>query len=509
MWPIIAQRDPLAFIWAGDAIYADIHVGQDWSHFPPHPIHDPATPSRLRHIYTQQLNHEGYKEFLNGNATIFGTVDDHDYGQNNGDGTFVYKNQSALEFLRFTGQYYNSNDVMVQRAKHGNGVYGVKVFDFDQQQNGHLLLSDQDANIDPDVIGYDIPIQEKEIKEQRVAIFVLDVRSNRTPWGEGFDKWKRNYQGDFLGETQWKWFESALKNSDADVNIIVNGIQVHPFRHPNSNVAEQWAQFPSSRQRLYDIIVTSGAKSPILVTGDVHMSQIMRKDCWMRGSEHGSLTAIQPLIEFTTSGLTHSWNSVFASSAKFHHTWKYYPMHILSKCLMTVLHLIEPMPDLLNSNRHVENDNDLYENGGAEGARKGKQFALDKNFGEIEIDWERRKVTLRTFGEVNLDEQAPPLLSASFSIDQLSGETLMPGSIKNITTLQDQGGWLLDGNVVPNSKVICLNYSGVRSNFALLSSGIMMTLLLFFLIFGPQIIIIHLVWKFIKVITCKKKSKVE
>ena len=33
---------------------------------------------------------------------------------------------------------------------------------------------------------------------------------------------------DFLGEEQWMWFKQALNNSQATVNIIVSGLQVHP-----------------------------------------------------------------------------------------------------------------------------------------------------------------------------------------------------------------------------------------------------------------------------------------
>jgi len=360
----------------------------------------PATPDRLQAYYQIQNNNPAYQHFLTQtNATILGTIDDHDMGMNNGDETFEFKRESGMEFLDFVGE--GEEGVMYQRARKGEGVYGVKVFDFDRDE-GDYLISDEDAGIDPDIVGYkdnDMSKPKHPYKEKRVAIFVLDARTNRTPWGQGLNAWKRNYNGDFLGERQWKWFETAIRNSDASVNIIVNGLQVHPFRHPNANLAEQWAQFPTARQRLYDAVLQQGVRAPVLVSGDVHMAQLMRKDCWARDGI--SATPTRPLIEFTTSGMTHSWGTVFASSQKFHETWRYYPMHVMSKVIMTVAHWIFPMPDLMVSSPKKEDDQSplLFENGGAEGAKLGKQFSLEKNFGEIEIDWQNRNVWIRAFGQ--------------------------------------------------------------------------------------------------------------
>ena len=75
-------------------------------------------------------------------------------------------------------------------------------------------------------------------------------------------------------------------------------------------------------------------------------------------------------------------------------------MHVMSKVVMTVAHWIFPMPDLRVSSSKKEDDQSLlFENGGAEGAKLGKQFSLEKNFGEIEIDWQNRNVWIRAFGQ--------------------------------------------------------------------------------------------------------------
>ena len=222
---------------------------------------------------------------------------------NNGDRNFVFKKESAIAFLDFVGE--RKDTLIYKRAAKGYGVYGVKVFDF-SRNDGKYVLSDEEAGLDAD-LGDIIPSSSssRKYEEKRVAIFVLDARSNKTPWSKGFKAWIPNYDGDFLGKRQWEWFENSIRKSNASVNIIVNGLQVHSYRHPNSQAAEVWSHFPKSRQRLYDTILQDGVKAPILLSGDVHMAQFLRKDCIRSSNIHKNGAKIQPLIEFTSSGMTH------------------------------------------------------------------------------------------------------------------------------------------------------------------------------------------------------------
>ena len=75
LWPVIAERNPTAFIWGGDAIYADSEGSTDWSHFPPTSTHEQATPGRLNYLYRKQRRVPGYQNLLEQNVTIFGTFD--------------------------------------------------------------------------------------------------------------------------------------------------------------------------------------------------------------------------------------------------------------------------------------------------------------------------------------------------------------------------------------------------------------------------------------------------
>eukprot|EP00573_Skeletonema_grethae_P011403 CAMPEP_0201709098 /NCGR_PEP_ID=MMETSP0578-20130828/57768_1 /ASSEMBLY_ACC=CAM_ASM_000663 /TAXON_ID=267565 /ORGANISM="Skeletonema grethea, Strain CCMP 1804" /LENGTH=226 /DNA_ID=CAMNT_0048198043 /DNA_START=89 /DNA_END=765 /DNA_ORIENTATION=- len=202
LWPIISSRKNSAFIWGGDAIYADRNAGSNWTAvglhradggwmvtFPPPSIHVEATPDVIRRWYVKQLEVEGYRKFLEGfdvnvsdidgmgttgmirsKPIIFGTIDDHDYGQNNGDFTYQFKKESNLAFIDFmygdiakdrecalqeadekdscrsTENEDNSSsherkgrsklsDPMHQRSLDGKGVYGVQLFDFSRKIN--------------------------------------------------------------------------------------------------------------------------------------------------------------------------------------------------------------------------------------------------------------------------------------------------------------------------------------------------------------------------------------
>ncbi|KAI2505744.1 PhoD-like phosphatase [Fragilaria crotonensis] len=138
LWPIIERRKPAGFVWGGDSIYAD-----------------------------------------------------HDYGCDNADRTYPYRIESAEAFVDFIGEPKDS--AMTKRAKAGLGVYGVKVFDFDRPQ-GRQALSDSEAGIDHHaVVDHGDP---PSYSNKSVAVFVLDVRSNKSPWKKGY-AFTPDLDGDF------------------------------------------------------------------------------------------------------------------------------------------------------------------------------------------------------------------------------------------------------------------------------------------------------------------------
>ena len=603
LWKIINSRHPAAFIWGGDAVYSDVYAGLNWTAvgvqrvhasdthnsssssnswrltFPPPSIHVDATPDIIHGWYEKQYNVVDYRQFVQGwyddyangisiaqtqltRPIIFGTVDDHDYGQNNGDYTYQYKRESNLEFLGFlyTGvpeedscaqddvcsekylhesskhesidiisdepikkdytatNRHKSTDPMYQRARDGKGVYGVKLFDFSQirkgnETNNNILwgggywVPDIVARIDPDITNgtkNDLPTYSTT---HSVAIFALDVRSNKTPWPKGKQKYTTSDRDsvhnsnstinipafDFLGKHQWEWFQSALANSHAAVNIIVSGLQIHPERFPNDgNVVEEWSKFPEARQLLYDMILGSGVKSPLLVTGDVHMAQILRKDCIKSSDLIGGSSAGQkrPLVEVTTSGMTHSWGTSFSSQPRNHRLPVKLYTYFVSPVFITIYHLVSPLNDIVIQS--IENAKEMMTVGG----RTGKQYYTGLNFAEFEFDFNDEgkeesddegegggSVTVRIFGK---EENALPKLEMRWTFDQLSGNSNMIGQ-----TAQFPQDFLEVGEHQSPGEWICVPHRGTWSVWHEYTGLIIVFFTLCTLLFLPHGIIIY------------------
>ena len=95
-----------------------------------------------------------------------------------------------------------------------------------------------------------------------------------------------------------------MATSTAKVNVVVSGLQVFPDLVIN-NAIECWNLLPVSRTRLLKTITESKAQGVILVSGDVHFSEMMQAVCTCKDS--GTQYSIP---EVTASGLTHSWGTV-------------------------------------------------------------------------------------------------------------------------------------------------------------------------------------------------------
>jgi hypothetical protein len=502
----------------------DIQHPMDWSQFPPTSYLECATPERLDQLYRRQLAVPGYRQLLQQNVTIFGTFDgtsslacqsgrcreegkegrtimpthmyislyyclwfccviDHDYGCNNADRTYPYKLESAKAFCNFIGQ--SPDSLMGQRAAAGHGVYGVQLLDF-ARPPGQTTVPDEEAQLDPDLLllanqhshhhhTTTTSSSSSSSSNKTVAVFVLDVRTHKTPWQTGPDAFRPDYAGDFLGERQWTWFETAIRRSRAQVNVVVTGLQVHADRFPDGNVAEAWSKYPLAQQRLFDALLQEGVQAPILISGDVHMTQLMRKDCMRSSKNHKNqhvddnvARSMRSLMELTTSGMTHSW-ATLSRPLESNPDYKFsavqqYKTYVAGS-LMRLLHWTCPWRDLMTSSTTTipstmsttttttTTTTMLYENGGGENATAGLQFSLLKNFGELEFDWEQRTVTMRSMGE---HAHAPPLLMAKVSMDQLSGAAPIPGSRLSMTDFDKEQ----QHRRRPAGEWICINHRG-------------------------------------------------
>ena len=187
---------------------------------------------------------------------VLGTWDDHDYARNDGGIEFEYKKESQQLFLDFLEVPKNSD------RRNREGIYDSRTIEY---PNG-----------------------------KSVQIILLDTRYFRSALTSDPTKKKRyipQNHGTILGETQWNWLTQKLKNSKADFNIIVSSIQVLSNQHGY----EMWANMPHEVTRLEKTIAESGAEGVILLSGDRHIAELSRKSIGLK----------YPLIDFTSSGLTH------------------------------------------------------------------------------------------------------------------------------------------------------------------------------------------------------------
>ncbi|MEB8329600.1 alkaline phosphatase D family protein [Flavobacteriaceae bacterium KMM 6897] len=222
---------------------------------------DTDNRKKLMEMYREQNKVAGYA-LLKTTIPVIGTWDDHDYGLNDGGVEFKGKKWSQQEFLDFMDVPINSP----RRTR--EGVY-----------SSH---------------DYTFPVGS-------VKIIVLDTRYFRTALTPDKVTKKRHKpnvygQGTVLGSEQWTWLQDELNFSKADFNIIVSSIQFLSNEHG----FECWGNFPHEVDRLKSLIASSKAKGVVLLSGDRHISEFSR-------TKVDGLT--YPLIDFTSSGLTHVYSS--------------------------------------------------------------------------------------------------------------------------------------------------------------------------------------------------------
>lgn len=225
LWRQLADKDPSHLILLGDNIYADskITFGQFLS----------ATPSVIEKEYQRLEADEGFNTVLQqigGWEHVYATWDDHDYGLNNGDKSFKFKNESLKSFLEF---FHQKIDPQILTR---GGVYSSSL----------------------------INITSATGKVFQVKVLLLDTRFFKDP--------RHVSDGDFLGEVQWEWLESELLNDrTADVILLGSSIQILPTQ---KIVEESWSIFPHARERLLRLVSLSPCLNVILLSGDVHMAEV-------------------------------------------------------------------------------------------------------------------------------------------------------------------------------------------------------------------------------------------
>ncbi|KAG5507639.1 hypothetical protein JKF63_06588 [Porcisia hertigi] len=318
-----------ALIWLGDAIYADkladgydsqslffqhantmVTVGQfwriqrdapeynafinscvagserlDWNRFQSTEIHlDTSAHNRER------TPHRFPSPSSSPHRNVWGTWDDHDMGKNDAGREYAQRNSTQRFFLEFLRAPPSDP------RWHREGVYQAYTIAFREAVN--------DAN------GWGAPLQLllERVYEHAICVVLLDVRSFR-------DRPDASHTGDMLGAAQWEWFEALIQNYTTPTRdgqercamvLIGGGIQFMLDEKP----AENWAAFPHSRDRLLGLLRAYGLERATFITGDVHMGELGADF-----TEHAIGDVLgYPMVEATSSGLTHSANMYFLPS---------------------------------------------------------------------------------------------------------------------------------------------------------------------------------------------------
>lgn len=230
---------------------------------------DTDNKEKMGHDYQQQLGQPEYQNLLK-HIKVMGTWDDHDYGLNDGGAEFTFKKESEQLFL----------DFMEVPAK-------------DERREREGVYYSEDI----------VTVQGT------VKVLILDTRYFRSALTKAVDPDKRyqpnNYgEGTILGEKQWQWLDEELSTSKADFNIIVSSIQVLSNEHG----FETWGNFPHEVDKLLSLIQISKAKGVLLLSGDRHFSEFSKIS--LKGLDY-------PLIDFTSSGLTHVTSEIQGEPNKF------------------------------------------------------------------------------------------------------------------------------------------------------------------------------------------------
>lgn len=219
----------------------------------------------LRSMYLRQKSRPSYQNLLRLVPVVYGTWDDHDYGVNDGGKFFSKRRESQQLMLDFL-------DVPAESpVRKRDGVYQS------------YMLGDS---------------------KLQVKLILLDTRFFRDTLPRGSEKGRRydiNPTGDVLGEAQWKWLEQELTSSKAAVHLIGTSIQFIA----EEQGFEKWANFPAARQRMIDLLSRTKPSGVIFMSGDRHIAEVSRL----------AVPGLKdPVYDFTSSGLTHTWSTVMEES---------------------------------------------------------------------------------------------------------------------------------------------------------------------------------------------------
>ncbi len=258
-WAAIASANPQLFLFIGDNNYGD----QGWN--------GDAQLSSLREAYRVQANTPELAAFR-AKVPMMVTWDDHDYGFNDGGGSFAFKNWAETIYETF---WDASADV-----KSRPGVYESRMFGPEGKRAQVIML---------------------DTRFFRSDLETLDYTPERPPLGPY--KPSADPAKTMLGAAQWQWLEAELAKP-ADLRIVVSSIQVITDAHDYEN----WENLPLERQKFYKLLAGRADSGLVLLSGDRHAGGIYTETPEAAGGER--------FWELTSSSLNYSFSSTAANTAR-------------------------------------------------------------------------------------------------------------------------------------------------------------------------------------------------
>lgn len=246
----VVAAEPDLYLSLGDAIYGDFDGENTFD----------VTPESLWEEW-QKLADQPDWQHLIANVPVMATWDNHDYGHHSAGEEFPLKAESQEIFLDFFGEPVGS-----ERRK-TPGIYTAETFGPPGQRVQVILLETRYFKGPP----------------------VLAERPEGA--GGSLGKFAPNDDPDvtLLGPAQWAWLEEQLRQP-ADVRFIASSTQIVP----DQKGMDEWGNYPLEREKLFGLIESTGAEGVVLLTGNVHFSELSKTD-----------GGLYPLYDFTASGLTH------------------------------------------------------------------------------------------------------------------------------------------------------------------------------------------------------------
>ena len=261
IWKKIGEAQPDLFLFLGDNIYGDWH-GQN-----------PFVPSHgsLVADYRMLMDKPEFAA-VREQVHFMATWDNHDYGLHNGGADFELKEMARDIFLDFFGEPEDT-----PRRKR-DGIYDAKIMG-PEGKRLQVIMLDNRWNRDP-------LIPDSRSDEVRATLGIVGSMGHIP---------NTDITTTMLGESQWQWLEEQLKKP-AEIRLICSGTQIVN----DSKGMQEWGNFPHERKRLFDLIASSRANGVLLLSGNVHYSEVSKTD-----------EGPYPIYDFTSSGMTHN-NSEYA-----------------------------------------------------------------------------------------------------------------------------------------------------------------------------------------------------